>query len=76
MKTNCLKIWWHKWKRLAQRIGNIQARIILTILYFLILPPFAFVYKIFGGYNPIKRDTYWIDKEKKEQTIENIKREW
>jgi len=28
---------WAQWKRVAQRIGDFQARIILTLLYYLLL---------------------------------------
>jgi hypothetical protein len=32
---------WEWWKRVARKIGDFQARIILTILYFLVVGPFA-----------------------------------
>lgn len=32
---------WEWWKRVARKIGDFQARIILTIFYFIILGPFA-----------------------------------
>lgn len=34
---------WKWWKRVARRIGDIQARIILTAFYFGVLAPFALV---------------------------------
>lgn len=36
---------WEKWKSIAQKIGNAQARLILAIFYFLIICPFALVVK-------------------------------
>ena len=32
---------WNRWKRIAKRIGDFQARLILSVLYFVILGPFA-----------------------------------
>jgi hypothetical protein len=32
---------WEWWKRVARRIGDFQARLILLLFYFLILGPFA-----------------------------------
>ena len=34
---------WEGWKRVAKRIGDFQARVILTLLYFIILGPFALI---------------------------------
>jgi hypothetical protein len=34
---------WEGWKRVAKRIGNFQARVILTLLYFVIIAPFALI---------------------------------
>jgi len=48
---------WRYWKRIARRIGDIQARVVLTLLYFLPLAPFALAVK--WGTDPmaIKRHT-------------------
>lgn len=34
---------WEAWKRLGKRIGDFQARLLLTVFYFVILAPFAVV---------------------------------
>ena len=34
---------WAWWKRVARRIGDFQARVLLTVFYFVILGPFALV---------------------------------
>jgi hypothetical protein len=33
---------WEGWKRMARRIGDLQARVMLTIFYVVILAPFGF----------------------------------
>jgi hypothetical protein len=32
---------WKAWRRLARRIGDAQARVLLTVFYFVVLGPFA-----------------------------------
>lgn len=32
---------WQRWKRVGKAIGDIQARILLVLFYFIVLPPFA-----------------------------------
>ena len=34
---------WRWWTRVAHRIGDFQARVILTVFYYVILGPFALV---------------------------------
>lgn len=38
-----LRSLWDSWKRVARRIGDLQARILLTVFYYAILGPFALV---------------------------------
>jgi hypothetical protein len=39
---------WEWWKRIAGKIGDAQARIILTIFYILIVGPFALVVRFWS----------------------------
>lgn len=34
---------WQSWKRVASRVGNAQARVLLSFFYFVIFAPFALV---------------------------------
>jgi hypothetical protein len=34
---------WVSWKRIARKIGDFQARVLLTIFYFVLLAPFALI---------------------------------
>ena len=40
-----LKRIWNGWKKIAHKIGNFQARVILLVFYFVILAPFALIIK-------------------------------
>lgn len=37
---------WARWLVIAHVIGNFQARVLLTVFYFLIVPPFAVIVKL------------------------------
>ena len=34
---------WKKWQGAARKIGDFQARVILTLLYFIVIGPFALI---------------------------------
>ena len=36
-----LKAMWARWKIVAHKIGNFQARLLLLLFYFIVLAPFA-----------------------------------
>lgn len=40
---------WEAWKDLAGYIGDFQSRFILTVFYFTVMVPFAFISKITGS---------------------------
>lgn len=46
---------WEGWKRIAQKIGDFNARVILTLFYFILLFPFAILLKIFTDPLEIKK---------------------
>lgn len=43
-----LKVLWAAWTRVAHRIANFQARLLLSIFYFVVLAPFAVAVKLFS----------------------------
>jgi lipopolysaccharide/colanic/teichoic acid biosynthesis glycosyltransferase len=42
-KQNLLLKLWVRWKRFGRRLGDFQARLILTVLYFVVVAPFALI---------------------------------
>ena len=63
-----LKIWsglkkfWEAWTRLARKIGNFQARILLTILYAIAVLPFGLLVRMFADPLRIKNPpARWLD---------------
>ena len=41
-----VKAFWRRWTRIAHTIGTFQARLLLTVLYLLLLPPFALIARL------------------------------
>ncbi len=57
-----LKRFWKAWKVLAHRIGNFQARVLLTVLYAVLVFPFGIVVRLFADPLRIRRGTAgWLD---------------
>jgi hypothetical protein len=53
---------WQGWKRIAHKIGNFQARVLLTIFYAVLVFPFGVAARLFSDPLRIKnRPTEWLD---------------
>ena len=57
---------WEGWKKIAQIIGDFNARVILTLFYFILLCPFALMLKLFTDPLEIKKKKHVGWHEKKE----------
>jgi len=52
---------WEWWKRTARKVGNFQARVLLTIFYTVLMLPFALAVRLFSDPLRIKRrPTRWL----------------
>jgi hypothetical protein len=54
---------WERWKVIAHVIGNFQARVLLTVFYFVIAPPFALLVKLVRDPLSLRvpsAATYWV----------------
>ena len=60
---------WEWWKRVARKIGDFNARVILTIFYCLLLMPFALMLKLFTDPLRIKPKTEkrWLAREEEKE---------
>lgn len=68
-KQNILRRVWKGWKKIARKIGDFNARVILTIFYFILLLPFALLVKFFTdplGIKKNKSHLRWHPREEKE----------
>jgi hypothetical protein len=70
-----LKRAWQAWKELAHKIGNFQARFLLTIFYGVLLP-FGLGTRMFSDPLRIKRrPTQWLDHPDDACNFEQAKRQ-
>ena len=55
---------WLGWKSFAHKLGNFQARVILTVLYFVVIAPFCLVVRLFSDPLSLKKTTAkgWIER--------------
>ena len=61
----------------SERFGNMLSRVFLTLLYFLVLGPFAIVYRLVADPLRLRRPTKgnWADWEARNETIHAARRQ-
>lgn len=62
---------WQGWKRIARKIGDFNARVILTLFYFVFFAPFALAVRLFTDPLAIKNKSApsWGSKPEAEETL-------
>lgn len=71
-----LRRFWVWWKPLAQTIGDFQARVILTVFYFLVATPFGLGVRFFSDrlrLRPPDATSYWLERETYDADLENTR---
>jgi hypothetical protein len=62
---NVFKTIWKHWKNIGHKIGNFQARLILSLFYFVLVAPFAAIVRF--GAKPLRlkisRTSNWLQSE-------------
>jgi len=74
-----LKRLWNWWKPIAEKIGNFQARIILSVFYFIFVTPIALGVKLFSDPLRMKKSnqgSWWISREAREDSIEGAEKQF
>lgn len=54
---------WEKWKVIAQKIGDFQAKIIFSLLYFILITPMGLISNFFGDFLRSKKFPIWEEFE-------------
>ena len=62
---------WSRWKILALAVGTFQSRMLLSLFYFLVIPPFAAIIKIFSDPLGLKKSppAKWYPKEVRQEDL-------
>ena len=71
-----LKRLWQAWKLFAHKVGNFQARLLLTIMYGILVLPFGLVVRLFADPLRIKkRPAQWLDHPDEGQDMQWARRQ-
>ena len=67
---------WKGWSRAAHKIGNFQARVLLTILYAVAIFPFGMAVRLFADPLRIKRrPSRWLERPLEANDLEWARRQ-
>jgi hypothetical protein len=62
-ETSLLKRLWEGWKRVGRKIGDFQARVLLTALYAVVILPFGLAVRAFSDPLHIRKlPSQWSDR--------------
>jgi hypothetical protein len=70
---------WTRWKVIARVIGNFQARLLLSLFYFLVIPPFGLIVKLFKDplmLRPPQNDSLWVTHASSELSWQEARRQF
>lgn len=73
-----LKLAWQKWRAFAHVLGNFQARLLLTVFYFVFVGPIGLVLR--WRTDPLKTrhpgpGSFWLERETRDLTLEDARRQ-
>lgn len=68
-----LKNLWESWKVIAAKIGDFQATIIFSLLYFIIIVPTGLIASFFIDFLRFKEFPVWQDWEDSSDTIQKLR---
>lgn len=68
---------WEGWKRIATAIGDFQARVVLSLFYFVVVLPFGLSVRLFADPLAIRRrkQTCWTDFVDRTRTVEEARQQ-
>ncbi len=69
---------WERWKRIAEAIGNFNARVLLTVFYLVLVAPVALGLKLLSDPLKLRRNAsgYWSRPAAHEDGVEAAKRQF
>ncbi len=65
-----------RWKKIGHAIGNFQARVLLTLIYYVLVLPFGLAVRVFSdSMHMKKRPDKWFDHPAIPNTLEEARRQ-
>jgi hypothetical protein len=72
-----LKQLWQGWQKVAKKIGDFQARLILSLFYFLIVLPIGLIARMFSDPLALKKTAaHWHAKPSSPARLEDARRQF
>jgi hypothetical protein len=73
-----LKRFWEGWKRVGQWIGDMVARVILTLFYFTIFLPFGLMARLFSDSLGLKTTgrEHWVRRGVSDKSLEDVRSQY
>jgi hypothetical protein len=76
-----LRVIWTTWKRIARFIGDIIARVILSLFYFTLFVPFALGVRLFSDPLGAKareeiNPSWWLERATHDLTVDDARRQF
>jgi hypothetical protein len=73
-----LRKFWHAWKAFGRFMGNMVARVVLTLFYFTIFVPFAVGARLFTDPLALKHshESFWVARQTADQTLNEVARQF
>ena len=71
-----LRKFWEAWKRFGRIMGDVVARVVLTVFYFTLFMPFGLGVRFFGDPLALRRrgPSKWLERTTHDQTLEDSRR--
>jgi hypothetical protein len=67
---------WEGWKKFGHAVGNFQARLLLTLIYYVLVLPFGLMVRLFSdSMHTKKRPGKWFDHPAIPNTLEEARRQ-
>jgi hypothetical protein len=70
---------WTKWKLISRRVGETQARIVLTVFYFTIMAPFGMIRTHLADplqLKPSAQGPTWASRQRRQPTLDDARRQF
>lgn len=67
---------WEGWKRFGRKVGDFQARLLLTLFYFVMLAPFALVVRFKADPLGLTRGGGWLPVTRAGDPLERARRQF
>lgn len=69
---------WNGWKHVAEKIGAVQSRLLLTVFYFVLLPPFAVAARTGKDALRLRRvaGSAWVERPARPTTLDAFRRQY